>query len=114
MQKKILGFVSFLLFATFGMLSGVAQAHRNEANAPSATIALQSDGLQRQEMSDEEKERRREVCAREYDACFDWCVKTTPKPSDAARRGQCIQDCSDKNTECMKKIESNPPKKDDW
>jgi hypothetical protein len=114
MQRKLLGFCAILLFATFGMLSGAAQAHYDESSASSETITLQGDGLQRQEMSNEEKERRREECARVFDACFDWCIKTTPKPQDAPRRGQCIQDCKDKNTECMKKIPSNPTEDPDY
>src|SRR5688572_25112827 len=64
------------------------------------------DGLQRQEMSEEEKERRREECARMYEYCYDAYTKRHPK--DPPARGRCQQDCSDKNTECMKKIESNP------
>ena len=59
MRKKLLGVCGFLLFGTFGMLSGVAQVHHDERITPSETVALQGDGLQRQEMSDEEL--RREI-----------------------------------------------------
>ncbi len=104
MQRKLLGICGFLLFGTFGMLSGVAQAHHDERITPSETIALQLDVTKLQDMSPEEKERRREECARVHEACFDWCIKTTPRSQDKGRRGECIQDCSDKNTECMKKI----------
>jgi hypothetical protein len=112
MQRKLLGCCAFLLFATFGMLSGVAQAHHDEPNAPSETLTLQGEGLQRQEMSDEEKERRREECATAYLACVDWCKKTNPKNPSA--RGKCDEECSKKNTECMKKIESNPIEDPDY
>lgn len=112
MQRKILGFGAFLLFATFGMLSGVAQAHHDESNAPSETIALQSDGLLRQEMSPEEKERRREVCNTEFEACWDWCGKSNPKNESA--RWKCREECSKKNQECLKKIESNPAEDPDY
>ncbi|MBK9263237.1 MAG: hypothetical protein IPM54_25975 [Polyangiaceae bacterium] len=102
MQSKLLGLCGFLLFATFGMLSGVAQAHHDEPNAPSETIALHGDGLQRQGMSDEERERRQEECARMYEYCHDWCVKTNKKAREQRR---CIEDdCVRKLAECMKKI----------
>lgn len=112
MQRKLLGCCAFLLFGSFGMLSGVAQVDHDERITPSETIALQGDGLQRLEMSEEEKERRREECAREYEFCFDWCGRSNPR--DAAARAKCRQDCSDKNTACMKKIESNPIKDPDY
>jgi hypothetical protein len=99
MQRMLLGLSAFCLFATFGMLSGVASTH-DEVNA--------SDAVQRLEMSDEEKERRREECARMYEYCFDACGKRYPRPNQAPELGRCRQECSDKNTECMKKIESNP------
>jgi len=114
MEKKILGVCGFLLFGTFGMLSGVAQIHDDEPDASSETIALQGNGLQRQEMSPEEKERRREECVRMYEYCFDACGKRYPKPNQTSERGKCRQECSAKNTECMKKIESNPTEKPDW
>jgi len=102
MQEKLLGFSAFLLFATFGMLSGVAQAHHDEPIAPSETIALQGEGLQRQEMSDEEKDRRRDECATMFDYCHDWCMKTNKKSREQRR---CVEDdCVPKLEECMKKI----------
>ena len=104
MQRKLLGICGFLLFGTFGMLSGVAAGQHDERSASIQGGAFQADVARLQDMSPEEKERRREECATAYDACFDWCIKTTPRPQEAGRRGQCIQDCSDKNTECMKKI----------
>jgi len=106
MHRTLLGVCGFLLFGTFGMLSGVAQVHHDEQGAPTETIILQGDGLQRQEMSDEEKERRREECATAYLACVAWCKSSNPR--DQGARGRCDQECSDKNTACMKKIESKP------
>jgi hypothetical protein len=99
MKRRLLGICGVLLFGSFGMLSGVASAH-DEAQA--------SDGVQRLEMSDEEKERRREECVRMYDFCMEACDKRYPKPNQGAERGRCHQECSDKNTECLKKIPSNP------
>ena len=100
MHKRLLGLGAFCLFATFGMLSGVAQV------APSETIGLPSDVVQRQDMSDEEKERRREECNTVFEACWDWCGKSNPK--DESARWKCREDCKKKLADCMKKIESNP------
>ena len=112
MQKKLLGVCGFLLFGTFGMLSGVAQAHHDEPGAKGDGNSAQADVVQRLEMSDEEKERRREECATAYLACVAWCKSSNPRSESA--RGRCDEECSKKNTECMKKIESNPITKDDW
>jgi len=112
MSRKLLGVCGFLLFGTFGMLSGVAQAHHDEQGAPTETITLQGDGLQRQEMSDEERERRQEECNTVFEACWDWCGKSNP--DNQGLRGQCREECKRKLTECMKKIISNPPDKGDW
>jgi hypothetical protein len=112
MQRKLWGVCAFLLFATFGMLSGVAQAHHDEPIASSETITLQGDGLQRQEMSDEEKERRREECNTAYEACDDWCKSSNPKNETA--RWKCRDECKKKLAECMKKIPSNPTEDPDY
>ena len=103
MHRRLLGLCGVLLFGLFGVSSGVASAH----------IEVQaSDTVQRLEMSDEEKERRREECNTAYEACYDWCAKSNPKNLGA--RGKCQDECSKKNTECLKKIESNPTEKPDW
>jgi hypothetical protein len=107
MEKKLLGVCGFLLFGTFGMLSGVAQVHDDEPDASSETSALQGDGLQRQEMSDEEKERRREECQRSFDYCVDWCDRTKGGK-------KCEAECMKKIEECMKKIPSNPKPDPDY
>lgn len=102
MRRKLLGACAFLLFATYGMLSGVAQGRHEERVAPTETITLQGDGLQRQEMSEEEKDRRRDECARMFDYCHDWCMKTNKKSREQRR---CVEeDCVPKLEECMKKI----------
>lgn len=53
------------------------------------------------DMSDEEKERRREVCDREKEYCDDWCGKT--KSGRA-----CYNECMKKYTECLKAIPNRP------
>lgn len=114
MQRKLLGCCAFLLFATFGMLSGVAQAHHDEPIASSETIGLQVDVVPLQDMSPEEKERRREECQRMYDYCMEACDKRYPRPNQAAEKGRCQQECTDKIAECMKKIPSNPKEDPDY
>jgi len=103
MRRMWLGICGALLFGAFAGLSGVAQAH-DEPNA--------SDVVLRQDMSDEEKERRREVCNTEFEFCWDWCGKSNPK--DASARGKCREDCKKKLAECMKKIPSNPTEDPDY
>ncbi|HRI62916.1 MAG TPA: hypothetical protein PK156_01730, partial [Polyangium sp.] len=80
--------------------------------ASSETISLQDEGLQRQEMSDEEKERRREECNTVFEHCWDWCGKSNPK--DESARWKCRDECKKKLAECMKKIESNPIEDPDY
>jgi|GEM_PF-6932491 len=76
------------------MLSGVAEVRHDEAYQP--------DVVKLQEMSPEEKDRRRDECARMFDYCHDWCMKTNKNRRDQRR---CVeQDCVPKLEECMKKI----------
>ena len=56
------------------------------------------------EMSQAEKERRREACANEYTACYDQCNRFYANKRGWKKLGPCEADCSTKNTECMKKI----------
>ena len=54
------------------------------------------------EMSDEEKERRREVCNREFEYCYDWCSKTN---KTAKQQRFCYEEkCVPKLADCMKQI----------
>jgi hypothetical protein len=58
------------------------------------------------EMSQKEKERRREVCANEYDACYDQCNRFYANKKGWSKLGPCIGECKEKMAECMKKIPS--------
>jgi len=49
------------------------------------------------QMSEEEKERRRQVCDREFEACRDWCTRSKGGRS-------CYEKCSIKLGDCMKPI----------
>lgn len=112
MRRKLLGICGFLLFGTFGMLSGIAQVRHDEPSASSQGGALQADVVRLQDMSPEEKERRREECNTVFEACWDWCGKSNPK--DEVARWKCRDECKKKLAACMKKIESNPIKDPDY
>ena len=84
------------------MLSGVASANQDDFVKSAETSILLGGSFQRQEMSDEEKDRRRDECATMFDYCHDWCMKTNKKSQEQRR---CIEeDCVPKLEECMKKI----------
>ncbi|MBK9262648.1 MAG: hypothetical protein IPM54_22940 [Polyangiaceae bacterium] len=107
MRRKLLGICGFLLFGTFGMLSGIAQVRHDEPSASSQGGALQADVVRLQDMSPEEKERRRQECDTMEAYCRDWCGRS--------KQGQkCYDDCWRKYVECLKKIPHNPPKKPDY
>jgi hypothetical protein len=91
---------------------GVAQVHLGEPSARGDGNPAQADVVQRLEMSDEEKERRREECNTVYEACDDWCKKSNPK--DETARWKCRDNCKKKLADCMKKIESNPIEDPDY
>lgn len=50
MERRLLGGCAFLLFVTFGMLSGVVHAHNDKPNTSNATIALQADDIELQDI----------------------------------------------------------------
>jgi hypothetical protein len=57
--------------------------------------------LERLEMSDEERERRKQVCDREYEFCYDWCSRSHRKSNEQRK---CYVKCSEKNVECLDKL----------
>ncbi len=98
MRKTLMGICALLLFSSFGMLSGIAQVQ---------AIDSQANSIQRLEMSDDEKERRRQVCDNEEAACRDWCARS--------KQGQeCYKKCWNNYVECLKKIPSNPVEDPDY
>ncbi|MDC0741248.1 hypothetical protein [Polyangium mundeleinium] len=121
-MKLLAGLGALFLYGSLGVASGVGDIQQEPpppmslttmGAAPTGVVpeggaAVQAAGstgrrpVMLQEMSDEEKERRREECATLYEHCYDWCGKAHKRGSAALRR--CNQECSDKNTECMKKI----------
>jgi len=121
-MKLIAGLGGLFLYGSFGVASGVGDIPQEPppmsltatGDAPTGAVPEGGAAVQAaagstgrrpvvfQEMSDEEKERRREECARLYEHCYDWCGKAHERGTAALRH--CNQECSDKNTECMKKI----------
>lgn len=119
MKKSFLGLLMILLFgldpahAQGGEVSILpAQSepsaeflHLYSSSAEDDTVANATNGSRAPghigDMSDEEKERRREVCDREKEYCDDWCGKT--KGGSA-----CWQECMKKYIACLKAIPSRP------
>ncbi|MRG96304.1 hypothetical protein [Polyangium spumosum] len=121
-MKLSAGLGALVLYGSLGVASGVGDMQQEpppmsltaataapteaklEGNAAVQTAAGSTGRrpVVPQEMSDEEKERRREECARLYEHCYDWCGKAHKRGSEALWR--CNRECSDKNAECMKKI----------
>jgi hypothetical protein len=74
-------------------LEQVAVAHAKSDSTGSGRIG---------EMSDEEKERRREVCQRAFEARYDWCSQSerTKKAQKRCYEEKCVPRLAD----CMKQI----------
>ncbi|UQA56220.1 hypothetical protein [Polyangium aurulentum] len=121
MAKMILGFGALVLYGSLGMGAGTfdvdteasplgsmlpesmpAEARSQAATVPGVTGSDAGRSTIKQDMSDEEKDRRRDECATLYEHCYDWCGKST-KPGSKAR-SECNRDCMQKLEECMKKI----------
>jgi hypothetical protein len=82
MQRKLLGSCAFLLFATFGMLSGVAQAHDDELSTYRATMPLQAEEIKLPDVNSDE---RKEQIGR--------CPSELYPASDPAGHRQCVEAC---------------------
>lgn len=89
MTKLALKGCAIALYVLLAWASGVGSVHADE-----------------QEMSPEEKARRKEECWASYKSCTDWCDKRHPK--NAVRRGHCRDDCMSRLLECLDKIPSDP------
>ena len=78
-----------------------AQVDTNDLPTPEAE-SNSSTSVLMGEMSDEEKERRRQVCDKMNDDCYDRCDRYFPrKPTE---RGQCKDDCKKSYEYCLKQI----------
>ena len=121
-MAKLIVSLGALLYGSLGMASGVSDI-RQEPPRLSLTLAadvpteagpqgavtvqaLASSTGRRpvvpQEMSEEEKDRRRDVCARQHDYCYDWCGRSTKFRT--AERERCNKGCVDQLVDCMKQI----------
>jgi hypothetical protein len=108
MAKVLFGVGAFAICCSLGAVavgSGIQQ--EPDRMSLNVTADVQTEAITLQQMSPEEKERRREECATLYTACYDWCGKST-KPNTSTR-DKCREECSKKNTECMKKIPNDYP-----
>jgi hypothetical protein len=55
-------------------------------------------------MSDEEKERRREVCRKAHDQCYDQCTSYYANKNNRNKLKPCYKRCADDIADCMKAI----------
>lgn len=78
--------------------AGGAQEKPRDDNAVCGDEALSNARL---EMSEEERERRKQVCERQYEFCYDWCTHSRPNKNEQRK---CYEDCTDKLTECLDKL----------
>lgn len=86
-----------------------APAHAGAAPEESAVTKSTSSSripVPMQDMSDEEKERRRQVCDKLYDACCEWCDRS--KKKDPKAWSKCRGDCFETYQNCLKEIPSRP------
>lgn len=118
MRKLILGFCALCLFGSLGIAPAAGDIRTESSRAaltlPSAgttdiaqEAALAGAGSSArpsltQDMSDEEKERRREECNTAFEYCYDWCGRSTKFGTKA--RGECNDDCKRKLVDCMKRV----------
>ncbi|HZH98010.1 MAG TPA: hypothetical protein VEX38_03490 [Fimbriimonadaceae bacterium] len=119
MAKLIAGLGALLLFGSFGVASagGDVRAETLDASEPlggkagvragraEAAVALATSNstkpIQVGEMSDEEKERRRDVCVRQFHACESRCWSSKKKGSEFTI---CREACVRTLSSCMKAI----------
>jgi hypothetical protein len=93
MKKTLSSVAALFLFGTFAGSSGAFASTRSEG-LTGAEFAPRVDPLG---ISAEERERRVQVCEREYEACRDWCTATKGGRN-------CYAECGEKLGRCMKKI----------
>ncbi len=98
MNKALSSFAALFLFGSFAATSGAFASTHDVAEFAEN---VDDQTLERLEMSDEERERRKQVCDREYEFCYDWCSRSNRKSDDQRK---CYVKCSEKNTECLDKL----------
>jgi len=112
-KKMVLGLGALFLYASLGISSGLASTPGLTPKPDAVRMSHESGrptigaaGKVRppaapSEMSEEEKQRRKDVCVTEHDFCYDWCTKSKRKSRDQAL---CYEDCARKLADCMAKI----------
>lgn len=79
MPRLTAGLGAFLFCGSLGIWPGQALTHQDvtATNNPVETAAAGSKPPWHVgDMDEDEKERRRQVCDREYDDCYDWCNRS--------------------------------------
>lgn len=98
MKKTLSSFAALALFGMFAATSGAfASTHGGAESAKNVDVPA----VERLEMSEEEKERRRDECVTVYEHCYDWCSvsRRTKKEQE-----KCYRDCSDALADCRARI----------
>jgi hypothetical protein len=98
MKKTLSSFAALFLFGTFAATSGAfASTHDG------AALAENVDGqtVERLEMSEEEKQRRRDECVTVYEHCYDWCSVSRRTKKDQEK---CYRGCSEDLADCRARI----------
>lgn len=118
MARLIAKFCAVLVFGSLGVASVGAEpraaaepsggevtagAEIAQGTAPQATSDATAT-VPMQSMSDEEKERRRQVCDKIFDYCNSKCKRFYDNPRFRNKLEPCRRQCSEDNAECMKEI----------
>lgn len=98
MKKTLSSFAALFLFGSFAATSGAFASTHDVAEF---VENVDDQKFIRLEMSEEERERRKQVCEREYEFCYDWCSRSR---RDRNEQRKCYEDCSRKITECLDKL----------
>lgn len=85
MLKLISGFAALFLYSSFCMASLEANVRHQElpSSASSPSVPNGAEGM----ISEDERERRVQVCERAFEDCRDWCTRTKGG-------GSCYAECS--------------------
>jgi hypothetical protein len=105
MLKLVMGIGTVFLYGTICLTSGIVKGDEQQARdeqSPSSLISPEATntfptGTAARMISEDERERRVQVCERAYEDCRDWCTRTKGG-------GDCYAECAKKLAACMKDI----------
>lgn len=114
MTKFIASLCALSIYGSFGAtaLEGEPPLRAPDALDSKASVGSVNDqvtssdsaAMPMGQMSDEEKERRREVCARRHDQCYDRCTEAYSTKKFRAKLQPCYVRCAEEVRDCMKEI----------